>query len=108
MRFRRKKGQSTLEYAVLTAIVIAGLSILGWAWFRGAYQKRIKDASDSISGGGQFDIDHTTENTAQTRTSTTNENMSGTATGANFTSSSSETVSITKNASTDALTSRRP
>ena len=106
MRFRKKKGQSTLEYAVLIAIVIAGLSILGWAWFRGAYQKRIKDASDNISGGGQFDIDHTTESTSQSRTSTTTETMTGTATGASFGSTSNETVNITKSANTEALASR--
>ena len=108
MKLKKKKGQSMLEYAVLIAVVIAGLSMLGWAWFRGAYQKRLKDASDNISGGGQFDVEHTTETTTQTRTSTSTETMTGTATGVNFSSSSNETVNISKTAHTDDLAARRP
>ena len=71
-----KKGQSTLEYAIIISMVIAGLSVMGLVWFRGAYQGRLKSASDDI--GEQFDIDHTLSSWTTSRTSTTTETLSGT------------------------------
>lgn len=104
----KKKGQSTLEYAVVIAVVIAGLLFMGWGWFRGAYQKRLMSASDEIGGGGQFDINYTSMSSHQERKSTGNDSMNGTATGAAFSSYSTENVTMTSNATTSNLATRRP
>ena len=106
-RITKFKGQSTLEYAVVIALVIAALVFMGWGWYRGAYQKRIMSAGDEISGGGQFDIDHTTMTSNQTRNSTSTDTMNGTATGASFSSISTETVRMSTTSNTDDLTTRR-
>ena len=81
----RKKGQSTLEYAVVLAVVIAALSYFGWGWFRGAYQRKLMDASDEISGGGQFDLEHSTIDVSFNRTVRSTEKLQGTESGATFT-----------------------
>lgn len=104
---RKKKGQSTLEYAVVISLVIAALVYMGWGWFRGAYQKKIMSASDDISGGGQFDIEHTTITSTQTSSSTSNESMTGTATGATFGLTQSQNGQSTYNANTADLETRR-
>lgn len=101
------KGQSTLEYAVVIALVIAALVFMGWGWYRGAYQKKIMSAADEISGGGQFDIDHTSITSTQTRTSDTTDTMTGTATGANFSSTSTESLTSDVSSNTADLQTRR-
>lgn len=106
-KITQMKGQSTLEYAVVIAVVIAGLLFMGWGWFRGAYQKKLMSASDEISGGGQFDIDHTDMSSSQTRTSTSTDTMNGTGAGANFSSTSTETATLTSSANTADLATRR-
>lgn len=107
-RLIRNRGQSTLEYAVVLAVVIAGLLYIGWGWFRGAYQKRLMSASDEISGGGQFDIRHTSITSRQTRNIVSEETMDGTATGATFTSQTlSDVLNSTVDAQTADLATRR-
>mgnify|MGYP001562334146 CR=1 FL=1 len=104
---RRNKGQSTLEYAVVIAVVIAALVFMGWGWFRGAYQKKLMSAGDDISGGGQFDIGHTTATSSSSSTSTSSDSMIGTGAGASFSSSQTQTASSSVNAQTDDLATRK-
>ncbi len=107
-RIINKKGQSTLEYAVVLALVIAALVFMGWGWYRGAYQKKIMSAADEISGGGQFDIEYTSINSEQTRDTETRDVMTGTATGANFRSDTlSDVHDLTVHAETEDLQTRR-
>jgi len=47
-----KKGQSTLEYALITAVIIAGL-LLMQHYMKHGYAGRLKSASDDI--GEQYD-----------------------------------------------------
>lgn len=103
---KRNKGQSTLEYAVVIALVIAALVVMGWSWFRGAYQKKIMSAGDDISGGGQFDVQQSTVTSTSSRQSSSSETMTGTGTGASFSSTQSETASSNVSASTPGFGSR--
>ena len=48
----RKKGQSTLEYALITAVVIAGL-LLMQHYMKHGYAGRLKSSTDDI--GEQYD-----------------------------------------------------
>jgi hypothetical protein len=48
----KRKGQSTLEYAIIIAVVVGGLMIMQHYVKRG-YQGRLKSASDDM--GQQFD-----------------------------------------------------
>jgi hypothetical protein len=48
----RRKGQSTLEYAIIIAVVVGGLMVMQHYVKRG-YQGRLKSASDDM--GQQFD-----------------------------------------------------
>jgi hypothetical protein len=104
---KRNKGQSTLEYAVVIAVVIAALVFMGWGWFRGAYQKRIMSAGDDISGGGQFDILHTTVTSTSNSNSQSSDNMVGRSLGASFDSSQNQQASSNVSANTSALSERR-
>lgn len=104
---KRNKGQSTLEYAVVIALVIAALVFMGWGWFRGAYQKKIMSAGDDISGGGQFDVNQTTVTSVSNRQSSSNETMQGTGSTATFNTTQNESVDSTYNADTPSLGSRR-
>jgi hypothetical protein len=106
-KFRKNKAQSTLEYAVVIALVIAALVYMGWGWFRGAYQKKIMSAADDISGGGQFDIDHTEITSTQTSSSSSTDTTTGTATGATFSTSQGQTGTSSYDATTDDLATRR-
>ena|SRR3989338_3280945 len=62
-----KKGQSTLEYAIVIAVIVAGL-IAMQVYIKRGVQGRLKEASNEI--GGQFSPGHTTG------TYTTNSNAS--------------------------------
>lgn len=104
---KRNKGQSTLEYAVVIAVVIAALVFMGWGWFRGAYQKKIMSAGDEISGGGQFDIRQTSVTSTSNTSSTSSDRMTGSASGASFSSTQNQTASSRVNASTAGLDARR-
>lgn len=56
---RRKKGQSTLEYGVIIAVVVAGL-IAMQTYIKRGLQGRLRQASDDI--GEQFSPGYTTGN----------------------------------------------
>ena len=67
--FNKKKGQSTLEYAVLIVIIIAALLAMNQYIKRGL-QGRLKSATDDI--GDQFSVGntnslHTTHTVGQTK-----------------------------------------
>ena len=68
--FNRKRGQSTLEYAVLIIIVIAALLSIQMYIKRGV-QGRLKSATDDI--GDQFSPDNTNAVKTTITNSTTNE-----------------------------------
>lgn len=55
-----KRAQSTLEYAVIIAVVVAGL-IAMQAYVKRGLQGKIKDATDDI--GEQFSPEHSTAST---------------------------------------------
>jgi hypothetical protein len=55
---RRKKGQSTLEYAILIAVVVAAL--LGMqTYFKRGVSARAKSSADDVGGGELFSPGHT-------------------------------------------------
>lgn len=63
-----RKGQSTLEYALIIAVVVAGLLLMQFYVKRG-YSGRLKSASDDI--GEQYDPSVYTANTTITEFSNT-------------------------------------
>lgn len=67
-----KKAQSTLEYAVIIAVVVAAL-IAMQAYMKRGLQGKFKQASDDI--GEQYSPGRTTSNTAITSTVTSTENV---------------------------------
>ena len=50
--FRRRKGQSTLEYAVLISVIVGGLVAMQYYVKRG-YEGKLKSSSDDM--GEQYD-----------------------------------------------------
>ena len=63
MVFLRKKGQSTLEYALLFAVIVAGLVTMQ-LYFKRSQMGRLRAASDDIGeqfSPGQYESDFTTE-----------------------------------------------
>ena len=105
-RLFKRNGQSTLEYAVIIAVVITAVVLMGWGWFKGAYQRRLMDAGDDLSGGGQFDDLLSTINVNQTRTSTTNDTITGTGSTVAFHTDTTESVTRTGNTTTPDLATR--
>jgi len=69
-----KKGQSTLEYAVIMAVVVAALIAMQTYMKRGL-QGRMKQASDDI--GEQFSPGYTTANHTTTATINSTETIVG-------------------------------
>ncbi len=65
---RRKKGQSTLEYAILIIIIIGALMSIQ-VYIKRGVQGRLKQASDDI--GDQFSVGNTNVTTTMTVSSTT-------------------------------------
>jgi len=65
---RRSKGQSTLEYALIVAVVVGALVAMNVYMKRGL-QGRLRESADQI--GEQFDANNTTINRTTTRTGTT-------------------------------------
>ena len=62
----KRRGQSTLEYAIIVSVVIGGLLVMQHYIKRG-YQGKLKSASDDM--GEQFDPDAYTGNFAITQSS---------------------------------------
>jgi uncharacterized protein (UPF0333 family) len=82
MRLRlNKKAQSTLEYALLIGVVVAGLIAMQMYLKRG-YQGRLRESSDQI--GEQYSPDYTTSKTTVTKESTTQETVKGKVTRTEF------------------------
>jgi uncharacterized protein (UPF0333 family) len=74
MFIKKKKGQSTLEYAIIIAVVIAGLIAMQFYIKRGQ-QGRLRSATDDM--GKQFDPLNTTGSTTTNYSSNSTENIAG-------------------------------
>lgn len=73
MRLRlNKKAQSTLEYALLIGVVVAGLVAMQLYMKRG-YQGKLRESSDQI--GEQYSPSYTTGKSTVTKESTTRETV---------------------------------
>jgi Flp pilus assembly pilin Flp len=73
MRFRLdKRAQSTLEYALLIGVIVAGLIAMQMYLKRG-YQGKLRESTDQI--GEQYSPDYTTSKTTITKESTTQETV---------------------------------
>ncbi|MCK9603366.1 MAG: hypothetical protein M0R66_03310 [Candidatus Omnitrophica bacterium] len=73
MRLRlNKKAQSTLEYALLIGVIVAGLIAMQLYLKRG-YQGKLRESSDQI--GEQYSPSYTTGKTSITKESTTKETV---------------------------------
>jgi hypothetical protein len=92
---RRRRGQSTLEYAVLIIIIIGALLSLQ-TYIKRGIQGRLKQASDDI--GDQFSVGNTNVQKTMTTSSYTSEtNLKGQASSAllnNETTTTNETSYI--------------
>jgi Flp pilus assembly pilin Flp len=100
IRLRGKKGQNTLEYAVIIAVVVAGL-IAMQTYIKRGVQGKLRSSTDSI--GEQYSPSNTT-GTYTTTTSSVSEEVVTTAgvtttnvTTGNQTRFGSETVDILAN-----------
>ncbi len=69
----RYKGQSTLEYAVIIAVVVGALLAIQ-IYFKRGVQGKLRESTDQI--GEQFDAANTTVNRNTTRTGTTVQTVS--------------------------------
>lgn len=67
MLLRREKGQSTVEYAIIVAVVISALLAMQF-WMRRGVMGKLRDSSDSI--GDQFNPFEATSNVTRTFDST--------------------------------------
>lgn len=75
MRYSRKRGQSTLEYVILTGFVVAALIAMGVYMKRG-FQGKLRESSDQV--GGQYSAYHTASNyTTVTHVNQTEEQHTG-------------------------------
>ncbi len=54
-----RRGQSTLEYALIIAVVVAAIIAMQFYLNRGV-QGKLREAVDDISGGGNYRAGHTT------------------------------------------------
>lgn len=70
LRMLRKRGQSTLEYAVLIVVIIAAL-IAMQVYLKRGLQGRLRESSDQI--GDQFSPGYTVSNKVMTSGSTVSE-----------------------------------
>lgn len=92
---RRIKGQSTLEYAMIIAVVVGALLAIQIYMKRGL-QGRLRESSDQI--GEQFDAENTTINRTTTHVGTTTQTVTpsgvttSTTTGEKRTESGSDVV----------------
>ncbi len=68
----RNKAQTTLEYAILIGVIVAGL-IAMQVYLKRGYQGKLKESADSM--GQQFSPGYTTSNYTITNTSTSTEEL---------------------------------
>lgn len=90
MFIRKRKAQSTLEYAIIIAVVIAGLIAMQFYIKRGQ-QGRLRSASDDM--GKQFDPLHTGTNSVSNYNSNSSENINAGTTSSNSSSNQDKTGS---------------
>ncbi len=90
-----KKGQGTLEYAIILVVVVGALIAMQW-YIKGGYQGKLKQASDEI--GEQYSPTHVTSTYTTTTNTRQYENVSGGSfnTGAKPVSTSNYTHNQTK------------
>jgi len=69
-----KKGQGTLEYAIIIVVVVAALIAMQW-YIKGGYQGKLRQAADEI--GEQYSATHVTSNYTTITNTTQYENVSG-------------------------------
>ncbi|MDP2905737.1 MAG: hypothetical protein Q8O22_05490 [Candidatus Omnitrophota bacterium] len=79
-----KRAQSTLEYAVIIAVVVAGLVAMQ-VYIKRGMQGRLRQASDDI--GEQFSPGHTTGNIVTNSTVSSNEEVTAGVNGSTTTES---------------------
>ncbi len=70
----KRKGQSTLEYAVIIAVVVGALVAMQIYMKRGV-EGKLRESTDNI--GEQFDAEKTTVSRTTNRTGTTVQTVSG-------------------------------
>jgi len=70
----KRKGQSTLEYGIVIAVIVAAL-IAMQTYIKRGVQGRLRQATDDI--GEQFSPGHTTGTTTLTSTMTATETVTG-------------------------------
>lgn len=78
-----KKAQSTLEYALLIGVIVAGLIFMQMYMKRG-YMGKLRESSDQL--GDQYSPDYTTGKTTITKESTTSETVRNKVTRTEFVS----------------------
>ncbi len=86
---RRKKGQSTLEYAILIIIIIGALLSIQ-VYIKRGVQGRLKSATDDI--GGQFSVGNTNVVKLTTTTSVTTDSFQGGVTRSEITTAEDTSV----------------
>ena len=72
LKLRHKRGQSTLEYALLIAVIVAGL-IAMQVYLKRGYQGRLRESTDEI--GEQYSPGYTTGTTTTASSSTTRDTV---------------------------------
>jgi len=71
-KFNRNKAQTTLEYAILIGVIVAGLVAMQ-VYLKRGYQGKLKESADSM--GQQFSPGNTTSNYTITNKSTSTEEL---------------------------------
>lgn len=90
---RSQKGQSTLEYAIIIAVVVGGLMVMQHYVKRG-YSGKLRSAADEM--GEQFDPNTRTGTETVTRTTAVTQNLAAGATTQTQNQQQSRTVSDTQ------------
>lgn len=72
IRLRKNRAQSTLEYAILIGVIVAGL-IAMQVYLKRGFQGKLRDNADNM--GKQFSPGHTAYTATTTSSSASNENF---------------------------------
>jgi len=94
---RKQKGQSVLEYALIIAVVVAGLIAMQIYMKRGI-QGKLRSSTDEI--GAQFDAGKTNVTSSRSHTSTTVETLSS---GVTNVSTADTTPEVTTTSGSEAV-----
>ena len=81
MTKKLNKAQTTLEYAILIGVIVAGL-IAMQVYIKRGYQGKLRESADSM--GQQFSPGNTTTNYAITNTTNSTETLAGGVTSTNI------------------------